>query len=801
MALPSQQPRWDIFEAAILLEAVLNVDAQKETKKEAIKRVSDTLRNLAKKRGLNIDDTFRNENGITFQFQSMEFSALGKQNSTHKTGSKLFDRVVALYRNDKNEYDEILAIAHAKAVEETICDSIDHCGAMSALEQPKDEREKLYQKLYSISQVYDDPSGLSISKIMSLLGRDADKDLVINILDESPWAIKLANDVYSFSRKSVSVLREETVPYKSEHKSGVTGDAFYNYLHDECGMADATCRSYVSAIRTAENFAVSNGFSSYKIYERVPDEALQVIRSLLGNQRFVDFNVQQHNRFSASFTKFSELLDRAGSIRTGQVVGQSAVTLYEPTDYDKDKFVQTLMSRYRNGMQFDSIDFENFREMYELLFDESLPFNDTELETRLRYCGVLYKERLFPSEGIIDNDTRTKLFEYIDSCFSSGKKVLYYKAIFEDLASDFATCYTLSDEFMLRAYIEYESEKNKYYFFPAYMSTEKNVSIDNTSEVEEFFLGAGKPMATDEVCRALSHIPKDQIIRIITTDSRFLRNAKGEFFHTAIFEVTEVELEQIAEIIDSYITQNEYAIWTDVWNEIQKKMPVFLENNLYLSGLGIRNVLAQCFNGKFIFESAVISMPEDRYTMSDIYQLYAKHHSVFTADDIYNLSKELDTVIYFDSLADVAFRVSHDLFVSKDKINFEIEAIDKVIESFISKEYIRIREIDSFLAFPNVGYEWNEYLLESFVHSYSKKFTLLNNGFSLNNVAGAIVKKKGSIQEFVDACAAVLADGPISLNKKDALNYLAEVNMITRRSYRDLDVAIRKANQIRLRKG
>ena len=96
-----------------------------------------------------------------------------------------------------------------------------------------------------------------------------------------------------------------------------------------------------------------------------------------------------------------------------------------------------------------------------------------------------------------------------------------------------------------------------------------------------------------------------------------------------------------------------------------------------------------------------------------------------------------------------------------DKINFEIEAIDKVIESFISKEYIRIREIDSFLAFPNVGYEWNEYLLESFVHSYSKKFTLLNNGFSLNNVAGAIVKKKGSIQEFVDACAAVLCSGSI----------------------------------------
>ena len=76
-----------------------------------------------------------------------------------------------------------------------------------------------------------------------------------------------------------------------------------------------------------------------------------------------------------------------------------------------------------------------------------------------------------------------------------------------------------------------------------------------------------------------------------------------------------------------------------------------------------------------------------------------------------------------------------------------MDSVDKVIESFMSKDYIRIREIDSFLAFPSVGYEWNEYMLESFLISYSKKFVLLNNGQSLHNVAGAIVKKDGKIKE------------------------------------------------------
>ena len=91
-------------------------------------------------------------------------------------------------------------------------------------------------------------------------------------------------------------------------------------------------------------------------------------------------------------------------------------------------------------------------------------------------------------------------------------------------------------------------------------------------------------------------------------------------------------------------------------------------------------------------------------------------------------------------------------------------------------------------------------MLESFLISYSKKFVLLNNGQSLHNVAGAIVKKDGKTKEFEDACAAVLSESRIELKKSEALNYLADVNMITRRSYKDLDTAMRKATQIRNRK-
>lgn len=661
------------------------------------------------------------------------------------------------------------------------------------MSQAKSENEKLYDKLHSISRIYDDPVGLSLNSITGLLGQNVDSELVQSILDHATWAHRIADGVYSFASA-------ETISARNEKKAGkdiiISDYAFYDYLDKTLSMAEPTCRSYVSAIRSAEKYAKDYGFASYRIYDVNTSDAVSLLNALMSDDGFTAYNIRQHNRFRAAFTKFAEMTDQS------IVINKAIIQPQEQTvaTFDREKYIEILMRRYRNGITFDSIDFDNFREIYEELYDGRLDVNDYTLEKQLRLCGVFYNNRLFPAEGIMDDETKKKLFAYIESSFSSGKKALYYKAIFEDLADAFANCYTLTDERMLRVFIEFTADFGKYYFFKDYMSVEANVKIDDAAEVEDFLLSAGKPMKVEDVCTALTHIPKERVDSIIKFDSRFRRNAKGEYFHADIFEISESELEKIAAIIDGSIAENGYAIWTDIWNKIQETMPVFLENNLYLSALGVRNAISAHYFGKFNFNGAVISRPEDRYEMRDIYQLYAKHHPTFTADDIYNLSKELDTVIYFEALSEVSVRVSHDLFISKEMIPFDTDAVDRAINSFLSKDYIRIREIDSFLVFPNVGYEWNEYLLESFLLSYSKKFALVNNGLSLNNVAGFVVKKGGQINDFIDACAAFLADGRIELKKVDALNYLADMNVISRRSYKDIDQALRQAAQIRRRK-
>lgn len=469
-------------------------------------------------------------------------------------------------------------------------------------------------------------------------------------------------------------------------------------------------------------------------------------------------------------------------------------------DFNQEEYIKVLMARYQSGMQLDSIDFDNFRDTYKDYFDEEILCDDKELEARLRLCGLYYNGRLFPIDGVIPPDIKNKLFAYIEANFNRGKKVIYYKAIYSDMAEDFAYCFSLADDLMLKAFIAYTAPEGKYYFYDDYMATEEGVKVDHSEEITEFLLSAGKPMTYDEIYQGLSHISKKIIHDEIRANKAYVMDAKGRYFHIGIFEIGKDEKETIKNVISSEISENGYALWNNVYSRITEEMPIFIENNLYLSSLGIRNAVAIHLKDNYSFDGAIISPKGKSLNMADIYRLYAQTRRKFTETELYDLSKELETGIYYNAVSAVSIRVSRELFIPKEEFHADVREVDRAIGTYLVKDYIPIREIDSFLIFPNVGYEWNKFLLESYLLAYSQQFMLLNNGLSLNNVAGVVVRRNGPIRDFNEACAVALADSGIELKNDTAINYLAEINFVSRRSYRDLDSAIQKAIRIRNRR-
>ena len=73
------QPKWDIYDSVVLLNGYLLVCKKSEPRAYIIRRVSADLRAMAIHRGRKIDEIFRNENGISYQMQSMDSAYKGRK--------------------------------------------------------------------------------------------------------------------------------------------------------------------------------------------------------------------------------------------------------------------------------------------------------------------------------------------------------------------------------------------------------------------------------------------------------------------------------------------------------------------------------------------------------------------------------------------------------------------------------------------------------------------------------------------------------------------------------------------------
>lgn len=811
---------WDKYEIALLIESCERVFSGASQKQE-INKISKLLRNRAIANGLEIDDLFRNENGIALQMNKMEYLLSAGTKGLPGAG-KNFKEIVLLKQTSPSEYEKILKTAK-KQIEYT----------NNGFKLKMSKRESFIKWIKAKGKL-----NVHTSRVVSVLDECSEYAKKHGVSNISIWEIddavkfiafyrKLSNNkFFRIIKKDTAKLFDKTYVYYKEfltennleQEECLSNNLNSKKIHDtleikvsaeETHTEDNVPEGSIHYIQNTSDTSLENKNSQLhnklyaisKVYDEPQGITIDRIVNLIGEQFDKESVINFLNEVSWATKLGNELYTFSANPVLIAEIEKEAEKVDDDviSDSDKEKYIEVLKSRYRGGMQFDSIDLDIFRDTYSDLYDEELKLPDDLLIEQLKCCGVEYRDRLFPAEAIMDDTAHSKLFQYIENKFNTAQ-MLYYKSIYSDLSDVFRYCFSLADEQMLKEYIKFSDKEHKYFYHESFMSVVENIIIDHSKEIDDYMLSAGKPLSYDEIYTGLSHVSKEIIYKEIRSGSQYIMNEKEHYFHIDIFEFSPEDKDIIVDIINKEIDEKEYAIWAHVFSLIQDKMPVFLENNLYLSSLGIRNTLSIKLKDIFNFDGEVISKGTEKLSMSDVFRLYAKHNDSFTNEDIYNFSKEVGTVIYFWALSEESVRVSKELFVSKNRVQFDSDAVDKALESYLTTGYILLKEIDSFLLFPYVGYEWNEYLLESYLMHYSKKYCLVNNGVSLNNVAGAIATIDSEYTQFFDICADVIANSNVELKKAQVLDYLAEVGLITRRSYSNIDAAITKAKQIRNQK-
>lgn len=211
---------WDEYEVALLIDACNRIRDNKIDKAECVHKLSNLLRQRAKANGINIDEVFRNENGIALQMTKMEYLLTdGKKGLPG--ASKLYIEMAKMSKLNSDEFEKILILAK---------EQIGYKEAMNNM----NTREKFIQWLSS-----NPISKYSSNTIVNALDEGSEYCCSRSLSKVSFWDMNNKNEfitvaskllgmkIYRLMHKKTAIVLDKAVPlYKkflqqSEKRSGI----------------------------------------------------------------------------------------------------------------------------------------------------------------------------------------------------------------------------------------------------------------------------------------------------------------------------------------------------------------------------------------------------------------------------------------------------------------------------------------------------------------------------------------------------------------------------------------------------
>ena len=832
---------WDIEEAVLMLDMLLKSIDGKLTRKEAIHQVSEKLRRRAVNRGIEIDEIFRNENGITFQMSALEVAYTGIKTKL-KQPSKLFVETVNLYRNHRELYEKILKeaenVVEPKSVQDEFYSYLtkqkptfqlsDAYLMFSDIESFCLERKILQNKLFEtndldtikrVVQTVDSNRVFRFTykrnlKKMSIVIHAYYAFLKSYKLDEEKQEVKsIIQDAIPSSPDTDSMkqnaAKREIIQLPETERTKSTDQEERQKFNDwmlSSGMSKATITSYMSSFGQCVK-SVAN----YKLCETSlwnvsnAEDASHIYDQLFGISEFYEYNKQQHNRFSAAFRKFIEY--RSGGSLASLKPSQStrfAVEKIPTRRKDNDpvliRYKELLDKFFQKGFRMESsLDMKKLRKFYQEQYGTELSDEDDLICQDISSVTILHDGKAYLPDSMLSQEKKEKLLQYIEDRFSSGCDAIYYGALFAEFEEALQGERIYTPE-MLKTYLSYINKEN-YVLQRSYLAKDYTVQMNPEDDIREYLKEAAGPVEVERLAAELSYIPEQKIKFALSTNNDFIWNATGEYFYEDCVHFSNSELEWISQFILDGIEERDFVTGNELVEAVEAHFPDIKEMYQWITPVGMRNVIGYKLNDRFSFNGNIISKYGEDLSMAEVYAKYCRKHSRFTLDELNVLKQELGSTIYFDEIYANSLRISQNEFVSQDMAQFDVEATDEAIGRICTGQYMSLQEIRDFGTFPYAGYPWNEYLLEHFVANYSQKFMLLHIGFSANVCAGAIVKQASSFKDFNDLLVDILANSNIVLDEDSALEYLRQQGYIARRRYSDIGRIVTEAKVVRSKKG
>ena len=830
-----RQPQWDIYEAAILLDGYLETVQKKEPKTHTIKRISDDLRTMAVNRGISIDSVYRNENGISYQLQSIESAYLGRK--VYVPATRLFQEIVQLYQNNNEKYLEILMEAKGMVAAKPNNKEAFLAWAATIVSAGRYKwvdsnirRVELFginTKLISGS-IYDvtdlntlDDLLKSVrkSKIFQIKNRKhynqilADFSLYVRYClqreneVESTDSIDSTAEVDNTTGINTTTVSQDTCGFMLVNFCNIGSMAYTQPISFDYKGAHSTSRKWgplyvelVSKLRIdyptvfvdatdktvfhadALMIASENNKSKLRMPRAIGDgyyiegncSATRIVKNI---RSFLDLCGVDYSQVSIRYRRSTdqEQEDNLPAEKNVESLADSGI-------------VSVLRQHYQYGFRYESIrELMRFRQFAGEMC-VSIPDNDELLKAAILASGTLIDDKVYCKNDNLPDELRT----LVASVFDTGTEVIYYECLFH-WESEWMASHVITSDSMLKEYLQKHVSGcafSKKFFVNGKKLTEKEAV---TAEIKRVW-GEQQIESVEELSNRLPYIPLGNIWRVISGNDLFVLSSEGVYVLLDRFRITEDEEEDILEYVSTACEQNGFASLSDVpLGDIE-------EENYELSQLAIYNAIyKKVLSRKYHLNGKILTTDKPELDAIALLKKNIAGRDACSFDEVAEKVIELtggsNRQYAFQALYDDMVRTGPNSFVSNSSVSFNVDEIDKILSSFITDHFLAIRDITTFAMFPLSGQSWNHYLLESYCYKYSRKYSL--HVLHFNDKNAGIIAEKDYSQQYTEMLAIALARDGVELKPEVAGPYLFNAGYMAKSKYARLDEIVQRAKEIR----
>lgn len=470
-----------------------------------------------------------------------------------------------------------------------------------------------------------------------------------------------------------------------------------------------------------------------------------------------------------------------------------------PKRYVNEKVKHLVKEHFPKGYRLGSyMEAKKLKTFYEAEYHESLVMAAEDIDADVKSCGIVHDGRVYLIEEILSEEIRNEIVTDIEETFSSEKNFVFLSVLFDKFHDELLDSQILDSQ-MLGEYL-FHFYSSQWHFTKDYICQDFNVPLDVFQEVVEYVKEQGGVVFEDEVVKGLSFLPEKDVRDAFDSRNSFLISCgRNQRFHIDNFVVTDAELKIVEHIIREAIRRYKYISLNELLNDIRMQVPSVLHDNETFGEIGLRNVLNIKLSSKFCFINNIISDKAHPVSAEDAFVALGQRE-VYTIDEVTKLAQDCGSLanLYIDTLLNYSVRVSKEQFVAKHLVHFDVHETDELLRALCPKGYMGMREVTTYSVFPDCGYQWNEFLLESYVAKHSRVFAMLHSDFfNQTRAVGAIVKKDMAGNGFKYAASLALGKSDIELTKDNALNYLSEKGYVARRSNKNIEDILKGARKIR----